>query len=504
MNEKILIIDDEPDVMTTIDKILTEEGYKVKSALSGKMAIEILKAENFDLAITDVRMPGMDGLEVIRQAKKLDNFLEIIVLTGYGTIENAVKALKDEGAFDYLTKPLKEIDDLLVTVKKALEKRRLRLKNEELFNELEKEVKERRKIQKRLQKSKTLLQSVFDGISEPLILLHRNMTIKIVNKAARKYYKALEFQDLIDKSCYRELKKLSKPCEGCKIPSAISSSNAITFTRKGFMDPDSLEQVVTYPLENHEGLIMRIRDITKEKRTEEQLIRADRLSSLGQLSGGIAHEIKNPLTGIRLFADLLSDKDKFKLGSHGADILNEIKDNVNKIDGIIKRVLDFAKPSDESLKQVDINRLIQENIKLWSVKFRKSKIELKLFLTENLSHVQGDTVSLQQLINNLVINAIEAMGKGGVLEIKTFETKSSFHSGRDVVIIELKDTGSGIQQENMKDIFTPFFTTKTSGTGLGLAISYQIIKRHGGVISLKSHPGEGTTFKIELPCLSEK
>ncbi|MCP4367676.1 MAG: response regulator, partial [Deltaproteobacteria bacterium] len=112
MNEKILIIDDEPAVLKTTQKILASEGYKVKNASSGKEAVAILKVENFDLAITDIRMPGMDGLEVIRQAKKLDHFLEIIVLTGYGTTENAVKALKEEGAFDFLIKPLKGIDDL--------------------------------------------------------------------------------------------------------------------------------------------------------------------------------------------------------------------------------------------------------------------------------------------------------------------------------------------------------------------------------------------------------
>lgn len=188
MNEKILIIDDEPDVLTTIDKILTKEGYKVKSASSGKMAIEILKAEKFDLAITDMKMPSMDGLEVIRQAKKLDYLLEFIVLTGYGTIENAVKAFKEEGAFDYLTKPLKEINDLVVAAKKALERRALRLKNEALLKELKQEVNERREVQEQLLKSKHLLQSVVDGISEPLILCSTDMVIKMVNKAAKEYY----------------------------------------------------------------------------------------------------------------------------------------------------------------------------------------------------------------------------------------------------------------------------------------------------------------------------
>ena len=504
MNEKILIIDDEPDVLITIDKILAKEGYKVKSALSGKEAIEILKAENFDLAITDMKMPGMDGLEVIRQAKKLDNFLEFIILTGHGTIENAVKALKEEGAFDYLAKPLKEIDDLVVAVKKALERRTLLLKNQVLFKKLEKEVKERRQVQNQLVKNKTMLQSVFDGISEPLILLNLDLTIKTVNKAAKEYYQASSFQDLIGKTCYKEFKKLSEPCEGCRVLSAISSKSATTFYRKGFMDPTRFEQVVSYFLENQEGIIVRISDITEEKKIEEQLIRADRLSSLGQLSGGIAHEIKNPLTGIRLFADLLSDKDKFKLGVSGVDILNEIKDNVNRIDGIIKRVLDFAKPTSESLTNVDINTIIQENLKLWTAKFRKSDIKLNLSLKEDLPHIRGDLISLQQLINNLIINAIEVMDKEGILEIETFKSKSSFNANRDMVTVIVKDTGFGITPENEKKIFNPFFTTKASGTGLGLAISHQIIVQHDGTISCETEPGRGTAFTIKLPCVQVK
>ena len=290
---------------------------------------------------------------------------------------------------------------------------------------------------------------------------------------------------------------------------AVKSGQEEKFEKKSLMYPERFEKIAVFPTskgkEGQGDAIVRISDITEEKRIDDQLIRADRLSSLGQLSGGIAHEIKNPLTGIRLFTDLLSDENKFKLDAGGVDILNEIKDNVDKIDGIIKRVLDFARPTSISLKKVDINTIIQENVKLWSAKFRKSNIRVKFSLDENLSKVKGDSISLQQLINNLVLNAIEAMDKGGLLEITTLKAKSTFHRDRNVVTIGVKDTGGhGIAPENVKNIFNPFFTTKASGTGLGLAISHKIIERHGGVILLDSKPGKGTTFTIEFPCLSEK
>ncbi len=148
--------------------------------------------------------------------------------------------------------------------------------------------------------------------------------------------------------------------------------------------------------------------------------------------------------------------------------------------------------------------MIHESSKLWSALLRKSGMKLSLSLKEDLPHIRGDYLSLLQLINNLSLNAIEAMDREGILEITTCKGKSYFNTNRDMVIIKVKDTGCGISSQNEKKIFNPFFTTKASGTGLGLAIAHQVVERHGGVVLLESHPGEGTIFTIEIPCLSKK
>jgi len=245
-------------------------------------------------------------------------------------------------------------------------------------------------------------------------------------------------------------------------------------------------------------------DITERRKMEQQLMLADRLSSLGRLSRGIAHEIRNPLAGINLFVDILHDKEKFAQTDRETEILNEIRDNVNRMGGIIKRLVNFANPSAKTKENIDINALIREGINLWSAKFRESEINSELSLGDDILLVSGDSIELQQVIDNLVQNALEVMEKGGILGISTTEGMSSFHKKRQVVIIKIKDTGPGIKPEDKGSIFNPFFTTKHTSAGLGLAISHQIIARHGGTISCESEPGEGTTFTIELPCVSAK
>ena len=136
MDNRILLIDDEPDILSTLEMTLNQEAYSVATATGGEAALELFRKQPFDLVITDMRMPGIDGVKVIRRVKALDPDVEVLMLTGYATLENAVTVLRNTGAFDYLTKPLEDIDDLLMVVEKALEKRRLTLENRALFKSL--------------------------------------------------------------------------------------------------------------------------------------------------------------------------------------------------------------------------------------------------------------------------------------------------------------------------------------------------------------------------------
>jgi len=173
MNEKILVIDDEPDILKTLEMTLSQEGYHVTTATGGEAALEIFRRQTFELVITDMRMPGMDGIEVIRQVKDLDPDVEAIVLTGYATLENAVLSLRNVGAFDYLTKPLENIDEIFMAVEKALEKRRLTLENRALLQDLKDKEQELARQNRALRESELLKQTILDGIgSTPAIPAH--------------------------------------------------------------------------------------------------------------------------------------------------------------------------------------------------------------------------------------------------------------------------------------------------------------------------------------------
>jgi len=245
---------------------------------------------------------------------------------------------------------------------------------------------------------------------------------------------------------------------------------------------------------------VRIEDITEKRKMEKQLTRADRLSSLGQLSGGIAHEIRNPLAGINLFIDILSDEEKFSRTPQEQDILNEVKINIKKIDGIIKRVLDFARQSETAASsRVKVSVLLDDSLKLWQSKMVRQGIQLKVLVEDGLADVLGDPIEIQQVLNNLIRNAVEAMETGGTLTVSVKNATLSFDRKRRAVITRVRDSGPGIPSEQQKRVFNPFFTTKHTGTGLGLAISHRIVSQHGGLIFLESAAGQGTTFTVELP-----
>jgi PAS domain S-box-containing protein len=366
------------------------------------------------------------------------------------------------------------------------------------------DITEKKQAEELLQKSRLMLQSVFDGISEPLIMLDCRYCIKMLNQAALAYYQIEDSKEAIGKPCYEGLVANSEICAGCDILCAVRNNRKKTFDKNSLIYPGKIMQVVIYPLcnepdSNAGGAIIRLSDVTEARKSEEQLIRTNRLSSLAQLSAGIAHEIRNPLSSISLFTDILCDAEKFARTEQEYEILREIKDNIHRISGIIKKILDFARAPHEAKCATDINRIIRDTVLLWDLKARQSNVHIVINLLENLPPIFGDELQLQQVFHNLVINALEAMENGGVLTLTTTVGISSLIKYRQVLNITVSDTGSGILAEDIENIFNPFFTTKLTGTGLGLAIIHKIIETHGGVVSVKSLLGEGTTFFLEFP-----
>ncbi len=375
---------------------------------------------------------------------------------------------------------------------------------EKILLSIIRDITERKQAEEKVSSAKAMLQTIFDGISDPLLMVAKDFTVRMLNEAASRYYRIADSEETVRKFCYELAFGKHEPCDGCVVRSAMQEGKSTIWERKGLFDSERTEEVVVYPVDEADsgfsGAIIRISDITEIRNLEKQMMRADRLSSLGQLSGGIAHEIRNPLAGISLFVDVLRNEEKFSRTSQEQIIFEEIKHNIRKIDGIIKRVLSYARQSgDTSQSRLEVRRLIEEGLKLWRLRLENDGIQLRLSLEEDLHEVLGDPIEIHQVLTNLIQNALEAMDKEGTLSISVQNGSLSCDTKRPAVIIKVEDSGRGIPFDQQKHIFNPFFTTKHTGTGLGLAISHRIVARHGGLISFKSVPDGGTTFTVELP-----
>ena len=235
------------------------------------------------------------------------------------------------------------------------------------------------------------------------------------------------------------------------------------------------------------------------KKSKSYIRRADRLASLGTLTAGLAHEIRNPLVAIKTLTQLLPerlDDEEFR-----SQFLQIASGEVDRISSLVNELLDFARTSDPKLKLEDINNILDGMILLVSTETKKKQINITKNYTSDLSPVQIDREQIKQVFLNILLNAIEATRENGKIDVKT----RSFikPGGEPYVQIEVTDTGSGIPEEYLEDIFNPFFTTKTTGSGLGLSISNQIIQDHRGYIQVESQQNKGSSFFINLPVNQE-
>lgn len=227
---------------------------------------------------------------------------------------------------------------------------------------------------------------------------------------------------------------------------------------------------------------------------EEQLRRADRLSALGKLSAGIAHEVRNPLASIKGTAEIISDK--FKPGEKEYEFAKILIKEVNRLDTVVAEFLDFARTKPPELKLSSINDIIQSVLKLTGHQIAKSNISLKTQFEEDLPSVSVDPGQMKQVFLNLIINAVQAMPNGGTLTVESHQNKSE-------IVCKFSDTGMGISKEQQEKLFTPFFTGKERGTGLGLAIVHRILEGQKGKIEFTTKENQGTTFTVSLPIETE-
>jgi two-component system sensor histidine kinase HydH len=251
---------------------------------------------------------------------------------------------------------------------------------------------------------------------------------------------------------------------------------------------------------NEEGIfvgnILILRDLGEVRRLQEQIRRKEKLAALGGLAAGVAHEIRNPLSSIKGLASYFGGK--FTEGSDDREAAGVMIREVDRLDRAISELLEFARPSELNLKPAAVNEMLAHSARLVQQDARTKNIEIHWSGSENLPQVQLDVDRFSQCLLNLYLNAIHSMDAGGVLSI------NSSPGDNENIKIEIADTGKGINPSDLKKIFDPYFTTKSTGTGLGLAIVHKIIEAHRGNIKVTSTPGKGTVFTIFIPIQPEE
>ncbi len=377
-----------------------------------------------------------------------------------------------------------------------------------------------------LRESNRLLQKVFDGISDPLVMVDKEFLVVMLNKAARDYYAVNQTQEVVGKTCYEGLAGRAHPCDECGRILSDLKTKSTTFERKGLRNPGRCEQVAVYAVRGAHGqrdsAIVRISDITEMRVLERQLVQNEKLASLGLLVSSIAHEINNPNTFIAFNLPILRQYlqalipifDEYADSKPGLELFHmpytefredlfKLMDNMengsSRIASIISNLKRFARKQDSSdFKLTDLRALVDQTVAVCMPEIRKSVKSFSVVVPEDLPKVNTNPEAVQHIMVNLLINATHACDK----EDSRVRVLVRFDDSEDrSVIIEVSDNGTGMDDSIKERVFDPFFTTKgpTSGTGLGLYVSYNLVEGLGGRIEIDTSPGEGSTFRVILP-----
>ncbi|MFH1862255.1 MAG: ATP-binding protein, partial [bacterium] len=322
-----------------------------------------------------------------------------------------------------------------------------------------------------------LLQGTIDAITDAIKIVSPHYKILFVNRATEQQV-GKTCDEVSGKLCYAELKGYVDPCPHCLLRIVLESAQAqqVEYSSKQIDGQRRDYEQFVYPLfkKNGEllGLVEVTRDVTEKRLFERQLLHAEKLAALGQLCAAIAHEIRNPLTGIRLGIDTLLDE---QLEERFREILAAVSDDTRRLDQVLTQLLDFARRKEAKREDVDVAALIERSLFFIRKQAKTQGVEVHLALQRNLPAVRADLDQLQQVLVNVFINALQAMPKGGLLSVRLDRLTHGANSG---ILIAVQDTGVGIPAEYKEKLFEMFFSTKSSGSGIGLALTNKIISEH--------------------------
>ncbi len=352
----------------------------------------------------------------------------------------------------------------------------------------------------RLINSKELLQSVFDGITDVVILLDPKYRIKMVNKAFLDQH-GLQLDEILNRSLTDLPMKNPCPLKACKTPLSVLPHTPVV---EQVHDQDNnIFEVTFYPQFSEQGeihdVICYAKNITEKKEVERRIQQTEKLVAVGQLAAGVAHEINNPLGVILCYTDII--KENRNTSQDTIEDITVIERHAENCRRIVADLLDFSRGRGTGISKHPalINDVVETVVSMVRQQFIKQQVTISTSLGEDIPLCSMDVSRIKQVLLNLVINASQAMEQQGEITLRTLSKAKQ-------LVIEIEDNGPGISREIQNKIFDPFFSTKEpgEGTGLGLSVSYGIIQEHAGEIQVQSQVGKGTCFTILLPLTEEK
>jgi len=518
---KILTIDDESYIRQSIRTYLEDYEFTVFEAENGKKGIDVFDREHPDLVLLDLKMPEMDGLQVLKILRGKAPDIPLVVASGTGNITAVVEALH-LGAWDYILKPIEDLNVLYHSVQKCLKESQLKKENKQYQERLEELVIERTL---ELQKSEERYKAIFEYTGTAAIIIEPDDTISMVNSKFAELA-GMARQDIVNKKKWFDfvasndidvMRNYFEARMNLKTENYAPMQYEIKFT--GNDREKKYVYVSLGVIPGTDKAVVSLLDVTEKKKAEKrwrslenQLRKAQKMEAIGTLAGGIAHDLNNILSPVLGYADMIMRS------SDPSSTVYQRSEKIQKAAlraaDLVSQVLSFNRRNEEEKRVIRIHPVSKEVIKLLKGSI-PSTITIVDNIDRNCGSVEADPTQIHQVIMNLCTNAYHAMEeKGGTLTVglkevilsssETLEYPNPECSAGQYLALEVSDTGCGMTEDIMERMFDPYFSTKEEGkgTGLGLATVYSIVKSCKGVIRVKSEVNSGTTFTVFLPVVS--
>ena len=497
---KVLLVDDEPKVIDTLIYALRNRPYQLRSAFSGEEALVKFSDEAADILVTDIRMPGMNGLELINKVLAKYPDVQVVVVSAYGEIDIVIEAMKI-GALDFLQKPVAP-GVIQMSIASAAEKWQLRHQLR-LSNEL-------------LAKENELLSVTLRSIGDGVITTDVDGNITLINRIAEQLT-GWTHEEAIGRPLtevfivYNE--KTKEICENPAYRVLETGLVAGLANHTGLRAKDGVERNIAdsaAPIRDHEnkivGIVLVFRDVTMINQINNELAKTQKLESVGILAGGIAHEFNNALMGIMgnielLKMDLPEDerRDRYFEAMRGSG---------HRMSRLTDKLLAYSQGGKYQPKNIKLDDFVIETLPILQHDLSPT-VRVETHFPKDISYIKADNAQMQMVLSALLANSNEAIEDEGLIRI-TAENKNldedftKQHPGLKpgyYVCLTIDDDGRGMDEETKSGIFEPFFTTKFQGRGMGMAAVYGIVMNHDGWISVDSELGRGTTVRIYLPAI---